>query len=206
MIQAPLLILDSTGNWEKIAKAQRGYLFICLLHLLPLLVITIGLEVYALIHLGERRGITDQYSKISELVALRYGAVQFGLNLLLILCGAKLVQKLANNFNAQHTYHQCFTALAYGLSPLFLGRILDAVPFLNSWACFGIGMMLSVAVLYQGIPLLLKPDYAKALGLYFVTVALMSGLAAAAHLLALLILHEKINAGVFDKIRHVFGL
>ena len=206
MIRALLLILDPTATWEKIATAQRGYVFIFLGHLLPLMVITIGLEVFALSHLGERRGITEEFSKLPQTLALRYGAAEMVFNLLVILLGAKLVQKMANSFHAQHTYHQCFSVLACGLSPLFLGRILDAAPFLNTWVCFSIGMVLSVAALYQGVPLMLKPDPAKALGLYFVVVVLMSALAGVAHLLSLLVLHGDINSALFNKIRHSFGL
>lgn len=206
MIRALLLILDPVANWEKIAKTRRGLLFVFFVHLVPLMVIALGLEVYALIHLGERRGLTDQISRIPEDLALRYGAAEAGLNFLMIVFGAKLLQKVANNFRAQHTYHQCFSLLAYGLSPIFLGRILDGAPFMNTWVCFGIGMTLSVAVLYQGIPFMLKADPAKALGLYFVVVCLMTALAAVAHLLSLLILRGDLTMELFYKIRHAFGL
>ena len=205
MIRALLLILDPAANWEKIAKAQRGWLFIFLMHLFPLMVLTLGLETYALTHLGERRGITEAISKMPVDLAVRYGATELILNLLVIFLGAKLVQKMANNFHAQHTYHQCFTLLAYGLSPIFLGHILDAAPFLNTWACFGIGMALSIAVMYQGVPLMLQPDPAKALGLYFTVVLLMTVLAGLAHLISWLILQDQLNTQQWEKLRHSFG-
>lgn len=206
MIRAFLLILDSKASWEKIAHARRGFFFVFLVHLLPLMVITLGLEAYALMHLGERRGLTDQYSKIPEVLALRYGLAGLGLNLLVIFFGARLVQIIANNFHGQHTYLQCFSVLAYGLSPIFLGHVLDAAPFLNTWVCFGIGMTLSAAVLYQGVPLILRPDHAKALGLYFVVVLLISALAAMAHLFSLLVLRGELTMEFFQKIVKAFGL
>ncbi len=205
MIRALLLILDPIASWEKILKAQRGVPFILLTHLLPLMVLTLGLETFALTRLGEQRGLFGAYTKIPVELAVRYGAAEMILNLLVVVLGAKLVQKIANNFRGEHTYRQCFTVLAYGLSPIFLGHFLDAAPFLNTWVCFGIGLVLSLAAMYQGVPLILRPDHAKALGLYFTVVVLVGVLATVAHLLSWLLLREDIDPAQWDRLRHSFG-
>jgi hypothetical protein len=107
--------------------------------------------------------------------------------------GAKVVKSVAETFHGRNTFTQCFTLVAYTLSPLFLVHLLDAYPGMNQWASFGIGMVLSVAALYHGVPRVLQPDPPHAFGLYLISVLLLSGIAGLARLVSLLVLTGKIK-------------
>jgi hypothetical protein len=193
MIRGLLLILDAGGSWNKIATAQRGFLFILAVHLLPLLTITLGLEAFALVRLGEGRAISGDPTRVGTEAALRYAVAEAVLNLGLILVGARIVQQLARSFHDRVTYLTCFTILAYTLSPLFLLHLLDALPGVNTWACYGAGILLSVAVLYLAIPIVMRPDPAKAMGIYVTMAVLLVVMTGLAHFLAVQILHNQLN-------------
>jgi len=57
----------------------------------------------------------------------------------------------------------------YGLSPLFLFRLLDAAPGISPWITWFIGVVLCTEVLYQGVPRVMEPDPPNAFGLYFMS-------------------------------------
>ena len=196
MINSLLLIFDSSATWDKIAKANRGVAGVFILHLLPLLVISLGIEAYALIHLGEARGLTDHMRKIPQPIVMNYALIYFVLLLGIVFLGAKILQKIGESFHSTHNYRQCFVTLAYSLSPLFLARILDAWPAMNTWVCWGLGAILSVAVMYQGLPRLMNPDQTNALGIYLVSSVLVLIVTGAAHYVAVLVLQGKIQFNI----------
>jgi hypothetical protein len=193
MIRGLLLILDAGGSWNKIALAQRGFLFILVVHLLPLLAITLGVEAFALSRLGEGRAISGDPTRIGADAALRYAVAEAVLNLGIILAGARIVQHIAKSFHDRVSYLTCFTILAYTLSPLFLLHLLDALPGVNTWVCYGAGICLSVAVLYLAIPIVMRPDPAKAMGIYVIMAVLLVFMTGLAHFLAIQILHDQLN-------------
>jgi hypothetical protein len=199
MIRALLLVLDAGASWEKIARAQRGFVFIVLVHLAPLMVITIGLEAYFMTRLGAGRTITGDLIAISQQAALRYGVAALILSLGVILIVAKLLERISRSFHNVTSFSACFTLVAYGISPLFLLHLLDALPGVNTWVCFAIGFALSVAALYLGVPTVLKPDPAKAMGLYFVVSVVLLVLAGLAHFVAQTILLDRLNPRFWEQ-------
>jgi hypothetical protein len=93
--------------------------------------------------------------------------------LAVILAGAHLIKMLGDTFRGRNTYAQAFTVAVYGLSPLFLLRLLDAFPSVNPWLTWGIGIMLTFKVLYHGVPVVMLPDPPHAFGLYFMSSLLL---------------------------------
>ncbi|PYI89572.1 MAG: hypothetical protein DME26_00995 [Verrucomicrobia bacterium] len=193
MITALLLIFEPVDTWDKIIKAERKPVTVFFVHLLPMMLIALGFEAFSLVHWGESRSLSGSITPVSPQRAQDYGIAQFVLLLVVIFLGARILQKLAQSFHSVHTYGQCFITLAYSLSPLFLGRVLDAWYFIETWVCWALGATLSIAVLYQGLPRILMPDPTVALGIYIVSSVLILILAAAAHYLALLVLHGYIQ-------------
>lgn len=193
MIRALLLILDAGASWEKIAKAQRGYLFILGLHLLPLMAITLGVEAYAMTRLGEGRTVLGQTVAVAVPAAVRYVVAEIVLNLMVVFVSAKVLERITHSFHTSVGYLQCFTAVAYGVSPVFILHLLDALPGINTWVCFGIGIFLSVAALYYSVPFILRPDPAKAMGIYLMMSILLIVLAGLAHFLAIQLLHGQLD-------------
>jgi hypothetical protein len=193
MIRALQLIVSPFKTWTKVATEQRSASLILFLSFLPLLAVCVGAETYSLLQWGERRGELGHLVKVSQPVAMRYAGAQISLLLTCSLFGAFSLQAIAQSFNLAATFRQAFTAIAYGISPIVLGRLLDAVPAMNTWVCWGIGAMVSLSVLYHGVALILKPDQTKGFGL-LVSVMVVILSTGVAHFVTLAVLHEKVLA------------
>ncbi len=166
MIKALLLIFDTVPTWERIFQTQRRLGFIVLCFLLPLLGITSAVEGYGLVHWGKYHGEVQRLKNYSITEATLFEVAQILLFLALVFISAKVVKSMCETFHGQHNYRQAFTTVAYGLSPLFLFHLLDAFPGTSPWVSWALGIVLSIAVLYQGVPRMLEPDPPHAFGLY----------------------------------------
>jgi hypothetical protein len=173
MIKALLLVLEPIAAWDRIVRAQRSLGFIFSAQLLPLLVVTSLAEAYGLIHWGKWRSDVTHLKKFSIPEATVFELGQLVLTLAVVFFGAKLVKSLGETFHGRHTYNQAFTVVAYGLSPLFLLRIFDGFRSVSPWITWGIGVLLSVAVLYHGLPRVMLPDPSHAFGLFLSSVLLL---------------------------------
>ena len=180
MIKALLLIFNTTGTWERIVLARRSLGFVLAAHLLPLLLLASAAEGYGLVHWGKWQGEIGRIKNfpIREVVVVEAG--QLLLALVVVFVGANMIKSIGETFHGRHTYAQAFTTVAYGLSPLFLLRLLDAFRGTPPWVSWAIGIVLSIAVLYHGVPRMMEPDPPHAFGLFFMSallLALVSGLA-----------------------------
>jgi len=172
MLKALLLILEPTATWEKIFRARRGMVFILALYLLPLLLLTSAGEGYGLVRWGKQRGEVQEVAHLKPFArgeAVIFEAAQILLSLVVVFASANLVKSIGETFHGRHTYTQAFVTIAYGLSPLFLLRLLDALPALNPWVTWAIGVILSIKVLYHGVPRMMEPDPPHAFGLFLMS-------------------------------------
>lgn len=167
MIKALLLVFEPVGTWEGIVRARRSILFILIFFLLPLLLLAAAGEGYGLVNWGKWQGEVGRLKKFSVAEAVVVETAQVLLSLLVVFVGAHLLKSIGETFRGRHTYVQAFTAVAYSLSPLFLFRLLDAFSGISPWVSWAIGIMLSIAVLYHGVPRMMEPDPSHAFGLFF---------------------------------------
>ena len=173
MIRALLLIFSPAWTWERIFRARRSTLYIFLLHVVPLLIISGGFEVYGLYKWGKWRGEVAHLKAFPLNEAILFEVAQTLIFIAIIFISAKLIKSVGETFHGRHTYNQAFTAVAYGLSPLFLARLLDAFPAVSPWLSWSIGIILSIGALYQGLPRILEPDPPHAFGLYLMSSILL---------------------------------
>lgn len=173
MIKALLLIFEPVATWERIVQSQRRWLFVLTAFLLPLLFVTSLVEGFGLVHWGvvQKGMLRPKEFGIAE--AAIYLVAQVLLSVLIVIVAAWLVKSLGETFHGRHSFGQAFTAVAYGLSPLFAFRVLDAFPVISPWVTWGIGILLSTAVLYHGLPRVMLPDPPHAFGLYLMSVILL---------------------------------
>src|ERR1051325_9728413 len=185
MIKAFLLIFEPVHSWETVARSQRSFASVFILYLLPMVLLSSVAEGWGLVHWGKERFHSGIESRITftRSEAVVYEAMQTVLYLLVVLITAKILKSLGETFHGRHTYTQAFKTIAYGLSPFFLVRLFDALPsvcpWMAWWATWSVGVALSVAVLYQGVPRVMLPDLPHAFGLYFMNyllVILITGL------------------------------
>src|SRR5205085_12306216 len=125
-----------------------------------------------LVHWGMLQGEVPHPKVFSKGETAIFEAGQFLLSLLEVFIGALLVKAVGETFHGRHTYGQTFATIAYGLSPLFLFRLLDTVKDLSPWLSWGIGIFLSIRVLYHGLPRLMQPDPPHAFGLFVMSTLL----------------------------------
>ena len=199
MITALLLIFDASRTWEKIGSSpdQRvGRVFFA--YLFPILLLSIVGESLGLLKFGMYEGeVMPRLVKPSQELVIRYQAVQTLLDLLIIFGGGLFLKKLGDSFHRKHSYAHCFATLGYSLGPLFLVRVLDGVPAINTWICYALGILLAVSALYRGIPYVMKPDPSNALGLYVMASFALIITTGLAHFLAVQVLEQKAFAHGF---------
>jgi uncharacterized membrane protein YecN with MAPEG domain len=193
MIKALLLIFMPGATWDRIVLAKRSLGFVLMLYLLPLVVLSIGGELFGLLHWGKRHEFVHDTMRISRNLAVDYGAAQFIMSLGVVFLAARVIKSAGATFHGRHTFAQCFTLVAYTLSPLFLVRLLDAFPAVSPWATFAVGIILSVAALYSGVPRVLQPDPPHAFGLYLTSAIMLVTMGGLGRLLTLLVLQGKLN-------------
>lgn len=183
MIKVFFLIFEPGVAWERIAQARRGFAFVFFGHLLPMILLATVSEGLGLYYWGKwqpRFQKVKEYGDIpSQIIA--FEVLQGVLFLGMVLVSALVLRIISQTFeNGRRSYLQAFTAMAYGFSPLFLARVLDAAPMMSPWTPWVIGLGLTIWVLYQGLPRVMLPDPSHAFGLYLsgmFVVVLMSGIA-----------------------------
>jgi hypothetical protein len=193
MIRALLLLVNPIPTWERVVEAKRGMVTILLFSLLPLLVLVLTVEGYGLTRWGKQPGEYGQPVTLPLPFVLRYGAIQLGLSLAVVFVGAFLVKAIGETFHGRHNYRQAFTVVAHGLGPFFLMRVLDALPREPWWLTWVIGILLAASVLYTGLPLVMRPDPAHALGLYFMSILLLAAVTGLASFFGCMFLQQQFS-------------
>lgn len=168
MIKAVLLVLEPLRTWEQIALAARSVRAILLGYVLPLLLVTSVVEALGMYYWGDWRGDVMKIKTFSLAGAVAFQIVQLAVNLALLFVGSKMLLNLGETFHGRHTFNQAFTVVAYGLGPFWTLRLLDAFPSVNPWVTYALGMLLTIVVLYHGIPRVMMPDPPQAFGLYII--------------------------------------
>ena len=173
MIRALFLIFEPVVAWERIAQSRRSIGFILATHLVPTLLIVAGVESWGLVTMGKWQEVIERTrdfnlpQHLGEVVT--FAVVQFFLTLAVVYVAALLVQNISRSFRQNHDFRESFALVAYGLSPMFLVRLLDALPTMNPFMTWFFGIVLSLWVIYWGLPHVMQPDPTHALGLYLAT-------------------------------------
>lgn len=180
MIKVLFLIFEPNVAWEKIAQARRGFVFITLIHLLPLILAGSALEAWGLSLHGKWQPKFRFYKTFSAQEIVNFETIQFFLLFAVVVASAVLIYKISQTFQDRLTFLQAYTTAAYGFSPLFLFHFLDASADIHPAVPWLIGMALAMWIFYQGIPRVMQPDPTHAFGVYLsaiFVVVLTSGLA-----------------------------
>jgi hypothetical protein len=166
MIKVFFLIFEPGATWERLAAQRRSVAFILATYLVPTLLLIAGVEGWGLLTMGKWQPGFQKFREFPLREVLVFEAAQFILALATVFVAALLFKKINETFREGHDYIPAFTVVAYGLSPMFLLRLLDAAPMINPWTTWVIGVVLSIWILYQGLPRVMMPDPVHAFGLY----------------------------------------
>jgi hypothetical protein len=173
MIKALLLVFEPIETWERIFRAQRSFSFVLWRHLVPMLLLGCLVEGFGLHRWGKWQHDALRLKQFEVGEAVMFELAQLVIGLLVVFVAAKLLKSLGDTFHGRHTFLQSFTVAAYGLSPIFTIRVLDAFPAVSPWLTWPVGMIFVAGVLYQGIPRVMMPDPPHAFGLYLMSTVLL---------------------------------
>jgi hypothetical protein len=173
MIESVLLIVNANATWERIVRAERGLWSILLRYLLPLLLVTCAIEGYGLTRWGKHQDNSIQPRLFAPREAAVFEAGQIVTSLLVVFLGAAMLKSMVGTFHARNSYRQAFTVVAYALGPFFLVRMLDAFTPVSPWLTWAVGIFLTLAALYHGVPKVMEPDPPQTFGLYLMTAVLL---------------------------------
>ena len=148
-------------------------LFVLLADLFPMLILSGAAEGYGLVRWGKRLGEVGRLKLFTPNEAVIFELAQMVLYLAVVAACAQILKSMCDTFYGRHKYPQAFSTIVYGLSPLFLFRLLDAIPGMSPWVSWSIGILLSIGVLYQGLPRMMEPDPPHAFGLYLMNSLIM---------------------------------
>ena len=180
MFKVFFLIFEADVAWEKIAQAGRGFVFILATYLLPFIALVTVAEGWGLMHWGRWQPKLGKIRIFNDLQTVVHFEILHALLLLaVVFISALLLHVASEKFHKRRTYLQSFTLIAYGFSPVLLLQFLNLYPTVNPAVSWGIGIVLAIWVLYQGIPRLLQVLPVHAFGNYLCTVLvvlLLSGL------------------------------
>jgi len=180
MIKVFFLIFEPAAAWEKVSQARRGFASIFFLYLLPMVALATAAEGWGLARWGKWQPKFQKFKEFSVGNVITFEVIQFILLVAMVLVTALLLLKISQTFESRRSYLRAFTTMAYGFSPLFVVRLLDAGPMMSPWVTWAIGFVLTIWILYQGIPRVMQPDPTHAFGLYLsalFVVLLTSGIA-----------------------------
>ncbi len=169
MIKVFFLFFERGVAWDKIAQVRHGMGYILVTCLLPLLALMGFVNGWGLYHWGKWQPRFQMVKQFDLPTVVGFETIDVLLTLAAVFVSALLILRIAQTFNGHHSYLQAFTAAAYGLSPLFLVRLLDAGPTMSPWVTWAVGVALSIWILYQGMPRIILPDPTHAFGLYLCT-------------------------------------
>ena len=169
VIKALFLISEPGAAWDRVVQSGRNLMSVLFFYLLPMMLVVAAAEGWGLMEWGKRQATAGHVRKFSAGEAVVYELTQSLLMLMTIAVCAHFLKMLAKTERRCVTYRQTFTVVIYGLSPLFLLRLLDAVPVINPWTIWAIGITLSLAIVYHGIPRVMAPEPTDAIGLYLIS-------------------------------------
>jgi hypothetical protein len=173
MINALLLIFAPTPAWDRISRATRSLAYLLLGFLLPLVGAGCLAEGFGLVKWGKWQGTVAHLKKFPVGEAVIFELGHFVLLVGTVFLGAKLLKSIGETFHGRHTFNQAFAAVAYGMTPFFLIRFLDAFRDISPWITWAVGILLSIGILYQGLPRVMEPDPPHAFGLYLMSSLLL---------------------------------
>ena len=178
MFKVFFLIFEPAGTWDRLVQRRRSIGFILATYLIPTLLLLAGVEGWGLISMGKWQPAFQKFREFPPNEVVIFEIIQFFLTIGTVYAVAILFRKVNGTFRQDPSLVPAFTAAAYGLSPLFLFRLLDAIPTVNPWIPWLVGVLVSVWILYQGLPRAMSPDPVHAFGLYLsciMVVILMTG-------------------------------
>ncbi len=197
MLRALTLLFSPGKTWERMALKPPNALTVVIISLLPLMAVTLAAEGYGLWKFGEvLNGIGKPLPLPRERI-IRYEAFYGVASFIVILAGTSLTKSVADSFGTIAPFAKTLVLMSCGFMPVFLMRVPDGIPQINTWICWAVGAALTARILYHGVALWLKPEQTKGFGLFLVSVVYTFVLSGLVHFAAIQVLHGKLLKNIY---------
>lgn len=197
MLRALNLLFSPEAEWQKAALKPPHFAIVLFISILPLMAIALAIEGWSLVKYGEVfRGLAPRTVSFER--AVKYEVFYGVASLLAMLFGGRLLRNVGRTFNLMSNYSVCFILIAFGYFPIILVRVMDALPQINSWICWSVGVVLSFRILYHGIALWLRPEQTKGFGLLLVSFVYILVMSALVHFAATQVLQGRLLKNLFE--------
>lgn len=184
MIRFFKLLTQPAPNWENLFENPPGAWKVFFSFFLPLLALSLVVESagwYFLQISASFLTSAPQSISVFEDQIIRWQAIQLGLTFALLLGLPLILKWVSESFGVKLPFSHAFLFTMYSISPMLMVRIPDALPWINTWICWAVGLLVSFRFLYHGAPYLLQRKLAGAFGFFMVTGLVFSVLLAIAH-------------------------
>jgi len=161
-----LLAFNPRTAWEKMALTRRGYGRVFACHLIPLILLVSVAEGIGLCHWGKWQLRFLRIKEFTPTSAMSYELVQAGLFLGMVVFSTFVLQRIVETFGQRRSSLPTFKLMAYAFTPFFIAHLLNLDPKMSPWVSWGLGVGLTVWVLYHGVPQMLQPDPPQTFGIY----------------------------------------
>jgi hypothetical protein len=195
MLRSLKLVFSAGAEWQKISVNPPHPLVVFFVSLLPLIAVSLGAEAFGLMRLGETLGEFGLI-RLPEERIIKYVLFYGIASIAVIVLGSALLRSMAPSFNLQNSFGAWLILMAYGYTPIYLSRLADALPQINSWVCYAIGAALAVRVLYHGVAYWLKPEQTKGLGVLLMCIIYVVVLSGLVHFASIQVLHGRLLRNV----------
>lgn len=196
MIRFWKLLKNPSPNWESLFEEPPSALKVFFIFFLPILILSVAVESAGWYFLQISASFTNkapQSMAVFEAQIIRWQGIQLGLTMGLLFFIPQILRWISVSFGVQLLYKDAFLFSLYALFPLVLVRIPDALPWINTWICWSIGLLVSFRLLYHGAPYLLQRKLAGAFGFFMVTFLVFIILNTISHLTLQTLISRELN-------------
>lgn len=166
LIKDLLLIAKPIAAWNRLAAEPRSVPFIFSIYFLPLVLLASFAEGFGLMTYVQRHIVANAITRLDISKVLVYEGIEIALLLLVVFICAGFIKMFGNTCHRRNTLAQSLTLLLHALGPMLLIQLFNAIPGMNPWLTWSVGMLLAIGALYHGLPRILQPDAPSALGLF----------------------------------------
>lgn len=166
LIKDLLLIVQPIAAWNRLAAQARSVPFIFFIYFLPLLLLASFAEGFGLMIHVQRHVAAHAINHLDISKVLIYEGLEIAVLLLIVLICAGFIKMFGNTCHRRNTLVQSLTLLLHALGPMLLIQLFNAIPGMNPWLTWSVGIVLALGALYHGLPRILQPDAPSALGLF----------------------------------------
>jgi hypothetical protein len=186
MLNALLVVIRPEIGWARIARREKNFLAVALVEWFLFAVVSVLVESWSMVKFGAG---TNSIGGIYSLSFSRI--INYEINYLLLSFIFVCIASIFIYFSVKKELSHCsfsfvFSIVVYLSCPVFFVKFIDAVPSVNTWACFIASNIIIMVTTYVAIPKTLFPNVTDGFSMYLVIVFLLCGMLFCCHFISVM--------------------